>query len=83
MQERRQAGGNEHRVLVDGEVGRIITLGDVVDGQTHDPCDGDAEQGSQRACGPDVDGQSGVGKAAPKLLAVFVIAEQPVWRLLE
>jgi hypothetical protein len=39
-------------------------LGDVVDGQSHDPCDGDAEQGSQRACGPDLDGQSGVGREA-------------------
>jgi hypothetical protein len=82
VQQLSQAGWKQDRVLVDGEVGGAVTLADVVDGQPHDPCDGDAEQGDQRTRGADIDGQGGVGQAAPKLPAAFLLTEQPAWRLL-
>ncbi len=81
VQQSRQAGWEQHRVLVDNEVGGIVTLADVVGGQLHHACNGDAEQGDQRARGSDVDGQGGVVQAAAKLLTAILFAQQPLWRL--
>jgi hypothetical protein len=69
-------GGISTRLLVDGEVGGLTALRDLVRSKQHGPRQRQAEQGDEGAGGSDIGRQCRIGEATLQLAAAHLFAWQ-------